>query len=472
MLNQNQSTINSIIGSANYDIGHVFSTGGGGIAGLGVVCINSQKANGVTGLPNPTGDAFDVDYVAHEMGHQFGANHTFNSTTGACGGGNRAPGTAFEPGSGSSIMAYAGICSPNDLQSHSDPFFHTGSYDEISDYAFEAEGSGCPVLVETGNTPPTADGGSNYSIPYKTYFKLTGTGTDVDGDSLSYMWEEIDKGPATNMNAPSGNAPAFRSFKADSVPYRYFPKLSSIVTGAVSNGETLPGYARSMKFRFIVRDNRPDGGGYTYDDTPVTLSVINTGAPFKVTYPNTTDTWGIGTNHTVTWDVSATDAAPINCSSVNILLSTDGGYTYPVTLLSNTPNDGSETITIPDDQDLFTIKARIMVQSAGNVFFDISDQNFTIDESTGILQTAATLKGFSVYPNPSNGLLNVLLTINENGALLRLKNIVGTTVMEQPLEKSAGQQQITLDLSTQPDGIYLVELVSGNGSVLRKVVKQ
>ena len=472
MLNQNQSTINSIIGSANYDIGHVFSTGGGGIAGLGVVCINSQKANGVTGLPNPTGDAFDVDYVAHEMGHQFGANHTFNSTTGACGGGNRAPGTAFEPGSGSSIMAYAGICSPNDLQSHSDPFFHTGSYDEISDYAFEAEGSGCPVLVETGNTPPTADGGSNYSIPYKTYFKLTGTGTDVDGDSLSYMWEEIDKGPATNMNAPSGNAPAFRSFKADSVPYRYFPKLSSIVTGAVSNGETLPGYARSMKFRFIVRDNRPDGGGYTYDDTPVTLSVINTGTPFKVTYPNTTDTWGIGTNHTVTWDVSATDAAPINCSSVNILLSTDGGYTYPVTLLSNTPNDGSETITIPDDQDLFTIKARIMVQSAGNVFFDISDQNFTIDESTGILQTAATLKGFSVYPNPSNGLLNVLLTINENGALLRLKNIVGTTVMEQPLEKSAGQQQITLDLSTQPDGIYLVELVSGNGSVLRKVVKQ
>lgn len=472
MLSQNQSTINSIIGSVNYDIGHVFSTGGGGIAGLGVVCINSQKANGVTGLPNPTGDAFDVDYVAHEMGHQFGANHTFNSTTGACGGGNRAPGTAFEPGSGSSIMAYAGICSPNDLQSHSDPFFHTGSYDEISDYAFEAEGSGCPVLVETGNTPPTADGGSNYSIPYKTYFKLTGTGDDVDGDSLSYMWEEIDKGPATNMNAPSGNAPAFRSFKADSVPSRYFPKLSSIVTGAVSNGETLPGYARSMKFRFIVRDNRPDGGGYTYDDTPVTLSVINTGAPFKVTYPNTTDTWGIGTNHTVTWDVSATNAAPINCSSVNILLSTDGGYTYPVTLLSNTPNDGSETITIPDDQDLFTIKARIMVQSVGNVFFDISDQNFIIDESTGILQAAATLQGFSVYPNPSNGLLHVLLTTNENGAMLRLKNVVGSTVLEQPLQKAAGQQEIALDLSSLPDGVYLVELVSGSGSVLRKIVKQ
>ncbi|MBX7107544.1 MAG: T9SS type A sorting domain-containing protein [Chitinophagales bacterium] len=472
MLDQNQSTINSIIGSANYDIGHVFSTGGGGIAGLGVVCINSQKANGVTGLPNPTGDAFDVDYVAHEMGHQFGGNHTFNSTSGACGGGNRAPGTAFEPGSGSSIMAYAGICSPNDLQSHSDPFFHTGSYDEISDYAFEAEGSGCPVLVETGNTPPSADGGSNYSIPYKTYFKLTGTGADADGDSLSYMWEEIDKGPATNMNAPTGNAPAFRSFKADTVPYRYFPKLSSIVTGAVSNGETLPGYARSMKFRFIVRDNRPDGGGYTYDDTPVTLSVINTGAPFKVTYPTTTDTWGIGTTHTVTWDVSSTDAAPINCSSVNILLSIDGGYTYPVALLSNTANDGSEAITLPNDQDLFTTKARIMVQSAGNVFFDISDQNFVIDASTGIAQAVASQPGFTVYPNPSNGILHVTLQVAEAGTLLRLKNVVGTTVMEQQVENAAGQQEVSLDLSKQPDGVYFVELVNDKGSVMRKVVKQ
>jgi hypothetical protein len=473
MLDQNQDHIDDIIGNANYDIGHVFSTGGGGIAGLGVVCITNKKANGVTGLPNPTGDGFDVDYVAHEMGHQFGANHTFNSTSGACGGGNRWPGTAFEPGSGSSIMAYAGICSPNDLQAHSDPFFHVGSYDEISDYAFESEGSSCPVVIETGNSLPVAEGGSNYTIPYKTYFKLTGTGSDADGDSLSYMWEEIDKGPATGMNAPTGNAPSFRSLKADTVPYRYFPKISSIVTGAVSNGETLPSYARSLKFRFVVRDNRPNGGGLTYDDSPVTLSVINTGTPFKVIHPNTATTWGIGSEISVAWDVSSTDLTPISCSQVNILLSLDGGYTYPVTLLTNTPNDGSEVFTLPNNTDLFTDKARIMVQSAGNVFFDISDINFVIDASVGIQAASVTSTGLAIYPNPTNGLFNV--TINQGNdpvTHLYVKDLVGRAIITKVVGTMAGEQELLVDLSGQPNGIYMVEAKTANGSMIRKVVKQ
>ncbi|MEO6168617.1 MAG: reprolysin-like metallopeptidase [Chitinophagales bacterium] len=473
MLDENQENIDDIIGSANYDIGHVFSTGGGGVAGLGVVCLTNQKANGVTGLSNPTGDGFDVDYVAHEMGHQFGGNHTFNSTSGACGGFNRNAGTAFEPGSGSSIMAYAGICSPNDLQPHSDPFFHVGNYDEISDYAFESEGSSCPVTFETGNTVPEAEGGNNYTIPYKTYFKLSGTGSDADGDSLSYMWEEIDKGAACNMNSPTGNAPSFRSVKADSVPYRYFPKLSSIVAGTVSNGETLPTYARSLKFRFVVRDNRPDGGGLTYDDTPVTLTVINTGAAFKVTYPTTADVWGIGTNHTVTWDVSSTDVSPINCSGVNILLSLDGGFTYPVTLLANTPNDGSQFLTLPNDPNLFTIKARIMVQSAGNVFFDISDQNFTIDGSTGIEAATAPLYNFIAYPNPTNGLINIIVTgIDNYATTVRVKDVIGRTVAEESLGNITGQKEITLDLSGKPNSIYMVEVTTEHGSVMKKIVKQ
>lgn len=472
MLDQNQETVDDIIGNANYDIGHVFSTGGGGIAGLGVVCTTNQKANGVTGLPNPTGDGFDVDYVSHEMGHQFGANHTFNSVTGSCGGGNRWAGTAFEPGSGSSIMAYAGICSPNDLQPHSDPFFHVGSYDEISDYAFESEGSACPVIIETGNSLPVADGGSNYTIPYKTYFKLTGTGSDADGDSLSYMWEEIDKGPPTNMNAPSGNAPAFRSFKADTVPYRYFPKLLNIVTGATSNGETLPAYARSMKFRFIVRDNRLNGGGYTYDDSHVTLTVINTGTPFKVIHPNTVTTWGIGTEVSVAWDISATDVAPISCSEVNILLSLDGGFTYPVTLLANTPNDGSEVFMLPNDPDLMTSDARIMVQAAGNIFFDISDKDFTIDASSSISSVTSAAPSVAFFPNPTNGLITIQLNAaSDVNTSVFVKDILGKVIHEQQIGHVAGTQEVMVDLSEKADGIYFVEVASVLGSRVQKIVK-
>jgi hypothetical protein len=473
MLDENQNAIEDVIGSANYDIGHVFSTGGGGIAGLGVVCINSQKAWGVTGLPNPVGDAFDVDYVAHEMGHQFGANHTFNSTSGACGGGNRSASTAYEPGSGSTIMSYAGICSPNDLQPHSDPFFHSVSYDEIMNYTTLYDGATCPVMVETGNTVPVAEAGSDYSIPFKTFFKLTGSGSDADGDSLSYMWEEMDKGADCNMNTPIGNAPSFRSFKPDSVPYRFFPKLSSIVTGIVSNGETLPTYARSLKFRFIVRDNQLDGGGLTYDENMVTLSVINTATPFKVSYPNASESWGIGTPYTVSWDVSSTDAAPINCSQVHILLSLDGGYTYPVTLLSNTANDGSETIFLPLDSTLFTNNARVMVQSVGNVFFDISDQNFTIDASTDVLTAFEGDLKLNVFPNPTNGFVNVSIEGFSGEPLsITIKDMIGRILQEQSLDRLSGSTDLSLDMSDTPDGVYFIELKAESRSLIQKIIKQ
>ncbi len=373
MLGQNQTTLDSVIGSANYDVGHVFSTGGGGVAYLGVPCRAGWKAQGVTGSSNPIGDPFDIDYVAHEMGHQFGANHSFNGNAGSCSGGNRNASTAYEPGSGSTIMAYAGICGAQDLQPHSDDYFHNISYVEIIAYTTTGQGNNCPIISNTGNQPPVVNAGSGgFTIPRQTPFDLTGSATDGNNDTLTYNWEEFDLGAAGAPNN-AANPPFFRSWPSLSSPTRTFPRLSDLVNNTTVIGEVLPNVTRALNFRLTVRDNRSGGGGVNY--AALSFNVTTAAGPFAVTSPNSAVTLLGGTPITVTWNVANTTAAPVNCATAHIDLSTDGGFTYPVRLASATPNDGSQTVTMPN---VNSSTARIQVACASNVFFDISNANFTV----------------------------------------------------------------------------------------------
>ena len=367
---QLQSTLNSVIGSSNYDIGHLMgATGNNGNAGcIGCVCVNNSKGSGYTTSTVPTGDNFDIDFVAHEMGHQFGANHTWTFN------GNEGSNAQMEPGSGSTIMGYAGITGATDVQAHSDPYFHGISIQQVTDYV---KSTSCQTNTNTGNAVPTVNAGSNYTIPKGTPFVLTGSGSDANsGDVLTYCWEEFDENNAstTYPSTTATTGVAFRSYNPTTDTKRYFPRLSTIKTGATSwQWEAVPNVARTLNFRLTVRDNRAGGANNNSDDMVVTVN--GTAGPFVVNSPNTNVTWNAGTTQTVTWNVAGTTSNGVNAANVDILLSTDGGNTYPITLASGVANDGSQDITVPNNQGN---QNRVMVKGSNHIFFDISNTNFTI----------------------------------------------------------------------------------------------
>lgn len=373
LIDESQTVIDNTIGFPNYDIGHTFSTGGGGLAALNSPC-TSSKARGITGSGNPVGDPYDVDYVAHELGHQFGAPHTFNGDAGSCGG-NRTASNAYEPGSGTTIMAYAGICSPQNVQSNSDAYFHQKSLQMMMDNIGTGN-STCATQTSTGNTAPTADAGNNYVIPALTPYKLTGASTDVDGTtSHTFTWEQYDLGPAGVPAENNTTGPLVRSFEGTSATTRYIPRMSDILAngGTSTEWEKLSSVDRNLNFKLTVRDNDTRGG--LTASSQMTATVVSSAGPFVVTSQNVGgQTWTVGATETITWDVAGTTANGIDETSVDILLATDG-LNYDTVLATGVPNDGSHDITVPN---VASTTCRVMVAAANNIFFNINTQNITI----------------------------------------------------------------------------------------------
>ena len=397
MLGENIVNLQRELGRSRYDIGHVFTQGDpSGLAILGAACdetsrgrfgtanggdieLRGVKEAGMTGSPSPDGDAFNIDFVAHELGHQLGAKHTFNSTTGSCGGRNRSQDSAVEPGSGSTVMSYAGLCGRNDLQKNSDDYYHTKSIIQILSYTrINDVGSSCGTRRTTGNSNPEPDAKANLVIPAKTPFKLTGDAFDPDGDELSYVWEQMDTGTASDVDVDTGDNALIRSLPPSRSPTRYIPRLKDIFQGHFIRGERLPVASRELNFSFIVRDGK---GGIEYyvdqNDNPMKVTVVGTGRPFSLRSHGSPRNLGVAQSTKVSWDVAGTSSAPINCRAVDISLIQSNGHR--VLIKGNTANDGSEMVSIPANA-LGMSGARMMVacKSSASTFFNISNANLNI----------------------------------------------------------------------------------------------
>ena len=375
LIDESQAQIDLLIGTENYDVGHTLSTGAGGLAGLGVVCREGGKAEGVTGSTRPEGDFFDVDFVAHELGHQFAAEHTWNGANGGCGVQQRAPGSAYEPGSGSSIMSYAGLCGSDNIATAVDALFHHQSFEQIVTYTREGIGSVCGQAELLENTAPQVDAGSDYVVPKQTPLVVTGSATDEEQDALLFSWEQRDLGPQAALTNPDdGRFALFRMLDSASSPQRYLPALTTVVSGTQDASERIPQVAREMTMRLTAKDG---AGGVQSDDIVVTVD--GDSGPFEVVSPNGGEQ--VGSSKTVEWDTGFTEQAPVSASMVEIYLSTNDGVSFDQ-LIDTVDNMGSANLNFP--AGIQSQEARLMIKGAGNIFYDVSDAAFQLDSDRAV----------------------------------------------------------------------------------------
>lgn len=461
---QLQNTLTNTIGNAAYDIGHMFgASGGGGNAGcIGCVCEDDSsstndrnKGAGITSPADgiPETDTFDIDYVAHEIGHQMGATHTFSFQT-------EGTGTNVEPGSGTTIMAYAGITGPNNVQLNSDPYFHYASINQILNNVNSGPNQ-CAVTTSISNNPPSANAGANFTIPNGTAYILKGAATDTDGgDLLTYCWEQNNNGATTNTSfGPNTTIGAqARSLPPTTSTDRYIPNLTRVLNGQLtetgpsvgSDWETVSSVGRNLTWALTVRDRQPTTTGQigqsSFDLTSLTVS--GTAGPFAIISQNDGSTWLSGTNETITWEVAGTTGNGVNTSNVNILLSTDGGLNFDTVLASNTPNDGSETITVPDAP---SIACRILIEPVGNIYYAVNSVEFPLD-----FEVSTTCSTYSSADN-----LNIDIPDGPGGN--GNPGVPAVSIINVPDSGSIGFIKVNADVSHAYINDLIIEVIHPDG---------
>jgi len=386
MRSENVAVVTAVLDDGEYDIAHVFGSGAGGCAGGGNVC-TASRANGASNLDTNPVRALDHDgfsgyrLVAHELGHQFGAGHTWSGTGGDCTDDQFSAGDAYEPGSGTTLMSYSGTCDWSNIQTTApDPYFHTHSFDEIAAF-LGGDGSLCGTAVATGNTAPDVSAGSAYTIPRRTPFVLTGSAADAEGHGLTFSWEQHDLAPGPFApGIDPGAGPLFRSFPPVPDASRTFPRLADLVSNTSTPGELLPQSDRvddPLTFRLTARDGFASGGGVGYDTVEITVE----GEPFRVTSPNEPVVLHAGCTAPITWDIGGGSIAP----RVDISISSDGGFTYSPLALG-VANDGAHDLQLTCSP---LTRGRLRIAAVDHIFFDISDGDFMVVNDSPVIEAAA-----------------------------------------------------------------------------------
>lgn len=481
LINQSQTVITQVIGANKFDIGHTLATEtGGGLAALASVCVNANKARGVSGIPSPVGDPFAVTILSHEIGHQFGATHTFNDAINGSCQGNRSDQTAAEPGSGTTIMSYSGLCEPNNVNGDiTDAYFHYLNLEQMRAVLSNAT---CPTLTANNNPAPIIQSLTKKTIPHSTPFILAASATDANNPTtLTYTWEQLDVDDAVQPPlAENVGGPNFRSFPPTGRKFRSFPSENVVLAGTLAedNGVVSSTWERltsvpnrTYNFGVTVRDNNALLGGQT-KSMAMQVKTANAG-PFLITSPNNITnsapvTWYSGQQQNITWNVAGTTANGVNTANVKISYSLNNGIDY-ITLVESTPNDGSEVVTLPVLDNTNTI-VRIKIEAVGNIFYTVSKKITIFGKN--VATTDFELDNFKLFPNPTADVLNVSFTSeNTSDVVFELFDFRGRKVYSTAV-KNNGTVNHSISMQHMASGVYVLNIKDGTKTMSKKVVRK